>query len=123
MLSASITIAASEGVSNLTVFLGFVFVIAVLAFLAGITQVLGFIFARTGGATAAKAPAAPAKPIPAKPAPVAGSEESPELVAIIAAAVHATLGEPHRILSIKRSSDRTWAAEGRREIFRSHKVR
>ncbi|MBC2592998.1 OadG family protein [Ruficoccus amylovorans] len=101
--------------------LGFVFVIVVLAILAGVTQAVGFIFSMKK--PAAPKPVAAAAPAPAAAAPAASEGISPEVVAVIAAAVHTTLEHPHRILSIRPSADRYWAAEGRREIFRSHKVR
>jgi hypothetical protein len=49
----------------------------------------------------------------------------PEVVAVISAAIHVTLREPARILSIKTAptTGAHWAAEGRREIFSSHRVR
>ncbi|MDP0497193.1 MAG: OadG family protein [Verrucomicrobiota bacterium JB024] len=107
---------------SLHILFGFVFVIVVLALLAGATQVIGLFFREKKKAAA---PAAPAKAAPAA-APAAAAPAggiSPELVAVIAAAVHTTLERPHRILSIRSTSDKHWAAEGRREIFRSHKVR
>ena len=66
------------------------------------------------------------------PAVVAGDEITPEIVAVVAAAVHALIQEPHRILSISQAGDRAgqltqeiqaWSMEGRRQIFQSHRVR
>ena len=48
----------------------------------------------------------------------------PEVVAVIAAAVHFTLGGRHRIHSFTPAlTPVDWAREGRREIFASHKLR
>lgn len=112
----------SQFEDSLHILLGFVFVIVVLAILAGVTQAVGFIFSMKKPA-AAKPVAVAAAPAPVAAAPAASEGISPEVVAVIAAAVHTTLERPHRILSIRPSTDRYWAAEGRREIFRSHKVR
>lgn len=49
-----------------------------------------------------------------------------ELVAVIAAAVNAAVGTPHKILSIKPVSEAErliWSTEGRRDIFSSHRIR
>lgn len=108
---------------------GFLFVILVLLILAGITQIVGLFF---------KTPAAPKKDTSALPAqaappsaaesgviqPQQGEELDPALTAVIvAAAVHAVIGDrPHRILSI-RPAQHGWAQEGRRQIFSSHSVR
>lgn len=73
----------------------------------------------------------PGKVAPPKPSSASASELidddglSDGVVAAIAAAVHVTLrGQPHQITSIRASRDNPhWAAEGRREIFSSHRVR
>ncbi|MEM8549820.1 MAG: OadG family transporter subunit [Verrucomicrobiota bacterium] len=132
-------LAAAEEPNNLTILIGFAFVIVVLAILAIVTQAMGIVFikrtkAELAAATAkaeaaAKSAEAAVSKIASDAAPAAATAASVsnaidgELVAIIAAAVHATLGEPHEILSITSVTDRQWASEGRREIFRSHKVR
>lgn len=48
---------------------------------------------------------------------------TPELIAAIAAAVDAALGSPHRIVHIEPTFLSAWSAEGRREIFASHRIR
>ena len=56
---------------------------------------------------------------------------TPQLVAVLTAAVHAAIETPAKILSIRRvdgdqSPERArmaWALEGRRAIFASHKIR
>ncbi|MEI6351186.1 MAG: hypothetical protein WCP06_08770 [Verrucomicrobiota bacterium] len=54
----------------------------------------------------------------------------PVLICVIAAAVHAAIKSPHRILSIRQvntnnvqASLLSWSLEGRRHIFASHKLR
>jgi len=72
----------------------------------------------------------------AKPATVAHAQAvddgrpSPEIIAVIAAAVATTLGERARLASVhlvaSAGSDHNhvpWALEGRRQIYTSHKVR
>lgn len=126
--------AEATGPDTVTVLLGFLFVIVVLAFLWIMTQIIGLFFA--GKKEATSAPAVPTassvqgkKPAPAvatattSAAATVSETDDGQIVALIAAAVHATLGEPHRIISIKNLSASRWATEGRREISRSHKVR
>ncbi|MBK9989446.1 MAG: hypothetical protein IPP19_01610 [Verrucomicrobia bacterium] len=50
---------------------------------------------------------------------------APEVVAAISAAIHTTLGGRNRILSIGQicPNRQAWSAEGRRQVFSSHKVR
>jgi len=59
------------------------------------------------------------------------SAESAALVAVITAAIHAAIEAPAKILSIRQVNPAqspeaariTWALEGRRAIFSSHKLR
>ena len=128
---------------------GFVFVLAVLLLFSIVTAILGAIF-KQGPAihngiynslcaflpkgfveaflpapevreptTHLKAPRGPSLPTPAGSVP----DVEPELVAVIAAAVHLTLHEPVRVVAIRPASESGWAAEGRRQIFSSHRVR
>ena len=50
---------------------------------------------------------------------------APEVLAVIAAAVHSTFGSRSRIVSISGDDDdaQSWAAEGRRAIYATRKVR
>lgn len=103
---------------------GFAFVIIVLLSLAAITQIVGLAFKQPEkpkpAPVAAKAPAPAAA---AAPAPAEDGMDSALTAVIVAAAVHAVIGDqPHRILSI-RPSQSGWAQEGRRQIFSSHSVR
>ncbi|HLP00557.1 MAG TPA: hypothetical protein VK163_00925 [Opitutaceae bacterium] len=62
----------------------------------------------------------------AKPAPrsVPAQELSPEVLAVISAAVYESLGTDYRIVSINTEGQgATWSMEGRRQIFGSRKVR
>jgi hypothetical protein len=69
-------------------------------------------------------PPAPAKPAPAAPAPLAETVIDAGILAAIAAAV-AVVRQPHRIIAVQPDSgaQRAWSAEGRREIYHSHRVR
>jgi hypothetical protein len=68
------------------------------------------------------APPAAAQPAPAPSAPAAISED---IVAAIAAAVAVTIRRPHHIIAIHPDPNvqRAWSSEGRREIYRSHRIR
>ncbi len=73
---------------------------------------------------------------PAPPSAPAGFEEEPapppgpdpKVMAIIAATVSEVLGQPHRIVSVRKppsveSLMQQWSMEGRRAIYSSHKFR
>ncbi len=76
----------------------------------------------TYGGAVQPAPHTGAAPIAACTAP--RGQPAPEIVAIIAAAVHAHLGRASRIVAISTDDDaQTWAAEGRRAIYATRKVR
>ncbi len=81
------------------------------------------LIATYGGA----APATPqSAPVPVAAAPAAAGKLSPEILAVISAAVHATLGRSSQIISIANADEdesMTWAAEGRRAIYATRKVR
>ncbi len=87
-------------------------------------ELIGVFFKRAD----ARVKTAPVSPV-ATAAPAVASEPPPgtipaEVVAVIAAAVHVTLGGRHRIHSVTPAlSPVDWAREGRREIFASHKLR
>jgi hypothetical protein len=100
-------------------------VAGVLFCLKALSDLRARIAALEGQASAPSPRAAAAAPA-ALPSPAAASGElSPEIVAVIAAAVHVTLGSGHRIVGITPSGrdDLVWSLEGRRQIFHSHKVR
>lgn len=115
------------------VFIGCLLVFGVLLLLSLVTSVIGNIFVRLpvnpfpGSISAetglTKVPGT--LPIPGKDSAdnFDIDENDPHMVAVIAAAVHCMMdGRKHRIIAI-RSSDSSWAAEGRRQIFSSRKVR
>lgn len=70
-------------------------------------------------------PATPAQPNLAAATTVADENNiPPEIVAMIAAAVHLTVGARHRIVAITPAPHNPyWAMEGRRQIFASHRPR
>jgi hypothetical protein len=64
------------------------------------------------------------------PPKISPAEEpmTPEILAVIAAAIAVVIGRPHRVVSVQQGSARTpevnvWSLEGRVEQFMSHKVR
>lgn len=134
MLLTDFRIVASlpSGLENLTEMLvGFVFVIVVLGILAGVTGAIGAVFkylarrkANAAAAAALAEKAQTAEQVAAVP-PAGNAPEgvSPEILVVIAAAVHMALKRPHRIVSIKPADSLQWAAEGRREISQSHRIR
>jgi hypothetical protein len=67
----------------------------------------------------------PAAPAPAVPAPPAEKTLDVGVLAAIAAAVAVVVRQPHRIIAVQSDSgaQRAWSAEGRREIYHSHRVR
>jgi Na+-transporting methylmalonyl-CoA/oxaloacetate decarboxylase gamma subunit len=59
---------------------------------------------------------------PAESAP--GADIPPEIVAVISAAVHESLGEDSHIVAITlENQSNAWSIEGRRQIFSSRKTR
>ena len=77
------------------------------------------LIATYGGA----APAPLAAPAPVRQ--VTQERPAPELLAVLAAAVHSTFGSGSRIVAISGDDDdvQSWAAEGRRAIYATRKVR
>jgi hypothetical protein len=77
------------------------------------------------------APAPVSAPAPSlAPAPAIVKAPEPEAIdegvlTAIAAAVAMVIRQPHRLVAIQAdaSAQRAWSAEGRREIYHSHKVR
>ena len=65
------------------------------------------------------------------PQPAAGTSSQPappdeipaDVFAAIVSAVHFTLGDHHRIVSVSPAESLAWSREGRRSIFRSHTFR
>jgi hypothetical protein len=84
----------------------------------------------TYGGAVAPAPQTAASASPARTpasAPAPAGQPSPEILAVIAAAVHTTLGRSAQIVSVSTDEEEnealTWAAEGRRAIYATRKVR
>ncbi len=87
---------------------------------------------RLAALAAGKAPASPSRsttPLAesAQPTPFATANAgiAPHIVAAISAAIHTTLNGRHRIVSVGQicPSRQAWSAEGRRQVFQSHKFR
>jgi Na+-transporting methylmalonyl-CoA/oxaloacetate decarboxylase gamma subunit len=100
---------------------GLFMVMLVLASLNLFITSAGFFFKRIDqrAAASAAAAAAAAHVHAAETAPA----EDPNLVAVISAAVHATLdGQEFRIMSVEPSGG-SWAREGLRQTFSSHRLR
>ena len=105
---------------------GLVVVFVALGSIWGLTELTGFFFKRAAARNPQIAPQPAAAPAAVNPAPAATTPEaiSPEIFAVIAAAIQVTLSGRFRIQTITPvEHPRDWAQEGRRQIFASHKVR
>jgi len=130
MISALLIAAAETAPATLSlqsVLLGLfsVAIVYSLVSIAGLRRRLAEI-----SATARAAPVAASAPAPSPKAAPVREELPPELVAVIAVAVRVALGgSRHRILSLsaadqKQADQRSaWSAEGRRDVFLSHRLR
>ncbi|MGC4077163.1 MAG: OadG family transporter subunit [Rubrivivax sp.] len=95
-------------------FIGSFFIIAAIGVVLAGFPLIGRIAARFEKREPAAAPAPAA-------APVEAPQDDGELVAVLAAAAHATLGRPVRIVRIEPSHvGEAWAAEGRLAHHGSH---
>lgn len=115
-------------------FNGLMIVFTVLGGLWILFEITGAFFRRQGAraekqkaearAAAASAAAASAPAAPAAAAAASGAL-SPEILAVISASVHTALaGRKHRVLAVNVApQSNAWAAEGRRELFMSHRPR
>ena len=113
------------------VLIGFLFVFCILIALTLVTSILGKIFAQIPAQDNSTANNVVSKPLPTPNSPSPANIDNnldiedcdPHYIAVIAAAIHCAMaGHKYRIVSI-RSSNTSWAAEGRRQIFSSHNVR
>lgn len=113
---------ALDGAEYQTV--GMIVVFGCLGLLAVILSISAAIASRCNAKPTAPAqPSAPAKAAAPAAAPAGSSNLSPELVAVISAAVNTALdGMQHRILEIKQSPHSGYSASGRSEIFASHRI-
>lgn len=59
---------------------------------------------------------------PPAAAAVSASGISPEIVAVIAAAVHTAVGKGHKVVAIK-TQDSNWEKAGRQSVLGSHRIR
>ena len=122
------TLAFAQGMANVMnnlnyQIVGIMVVMLCLGGLAIILTVSGSIAAAIQNRAKAKA-AIPASVPAAATVDSAMTELTPEMVAVISAAVDAGLdGMSHRIVEIKQSPGSGYAAAGRAEIFASHRIR
>ena len=122
------TLAFAQGMANVMnnlnyQIVGIMVVMLCLGGLAIILTVSGSIAAAIQNRAKAKA-AIPAS-VPAAATAAAGKQGmTPEMLALLSAAVDAGLdGMSHRIVEIKQSPGSGYAAAGRAEIFASHRIR
>ena len=91
------------------------------AFFKGVKSLMPKPVVATAAVPVAPAPSAAAAPPTVAPA-VSDDAITPEIVAIIAAAVASVTDSAHRIVSIKRQST-TWERAGRQSVLTSHRIR
>jgi len=112
--------------------LGFLVVMVVLAAIWGLTSLIGQYFiiqnkaqkakkAQEAADTAAHHEIAAAAAAAAMTTPATPGGVTPEVLAILSAAVQAVIEEPARIVAVNPAG--SWGAEGRRQIFDSHRLR
>lgn len=97
--------------------LGMVLVVLTLIVLWGVCVLSAILVKKFAPAPAAPAPLK--RPAPAAPA---ATGPTPEIVAVITAAVASVTGSSHRIVSIKHQSS-NWGKAGRQSVLSSHKIR
>lgn len=115
---AAYTPLENPGVSDAAPYLtGFLVVLITLAVLMGLCMAVSKILQLVMPAPAAPQPVA--KPTAANPL---NDGVPPEIVAVIAAAVVATVGKKQRIVSI-RPHNTSWSQAGRQQIQTSHNIR
>ncbi len=107
--------------------LGMLVVLITLACLWGVCSLTAWLIKTVvpEPVTAAIAPAPPVdaeRPHSASPAPASTQGIAPELVAVIAAAVHTAVGKGHKVISIK-PQDTNWQQAGRHAVLGSHRIR
>jgi Na+-transporting methylmalonyl-CoA/oxaloacetate decarboxylase gamma subunit len=99
---------------------GLVVVFTALGLIWGLLEVMALWFKRSAHAAKPAAVAAAEAPTPVLPDTI-----EPQVIAAMAAAVHATLGAGSRITSVVQvdAPDHGWGLEGRRQIHSARKVR
>lgn len=111
---------------------GFAVVMVVLISIWLVIEIVGAVFRHIAQEKLAVAgpPGAPPTPSPT-PSPKSAAATPTDILFVIAAAVHATMQGPYRIVSIHETHPHehaspdvmAWSVEGRRQIFSSHHVR
>lgn len=111
-------LAAAAGTSNL---LG---LLALIISLVAIIKVSGLRRDLNKSAThSIPQPSVGSAPVSRPSPPVSEVERiAPEIVAVIAAAVHSAIGKGHQIVAIK-PQDSNWGQAGRQSVLSSHKIR
>jgi hypothetical protein len=121
-MNALTILATSTGGSALDDMLRLIGIAAIVyAFFAGIKSLIR----KPEAPLAPQAPPTPqvqAAPPSPKPPVVPDEGISPEIIAVIAAAVAAVTGKSHRIISIKPMST-SWERAGRQSVLTSHRIR
>ncbi|MGF1482733.1 MAG: OadG family protein [Opitutales bacterium] len=123
---SSAALLASTGEDLLLVLLGFGIVLLILGTLWLITSLVGRIFIAQEKRRLAEVPPPPeydSAPEPLLIAPLVDPIPDAHLIALAAVAAQIALNRPVAIRSITPASRGNWAAEGRRDIHSSHRVR
>lgn len=122
MQTASFSILAAISAEDVaSPIVGFIVVMAALSAIWVLLEIQGAFFRRLDRKTGAETEAMPEMEMAVQGDLHGGL--SPELVAILTAAVHAAVNAPVRIVSIRSGRDSSWSEEGRRSIYSSHRLR
>ncbi len=123
LLPMPVLASVAENIS--LVFLGFGIVLSILGVLWLATTLIGRYFIAQAAREQAAIPEATvsAPRLHADPSSPVDVSADPRLVAVVAAAAQLALDRPVAIRSITPAARGTWAAEGRRAIHTSHRVR
>jgi len=102
---------------------GFFIVLITLIGLWIALEIIGSIFRSMENRRATEAASVPIEEL------VVAAPDS-EMYAVVAAAIDTVIGQPHRIVSISsqsgegsKSTQTAWSSEGRKDIYRSHRLR
>ncbi len=119
MLTLATTAAEAEGAGFML--LGFFVVLFILLALAGVTAGIGYAFKIKDQLTLKSDAPIVFTPQESK----VQAFVAPEIMAVISAAVYVAMqGNEYKIVSIQAAAkDLSWSEAGRREIFKSHKLR
>jgi len=119
-----ITVATTtaSGTENYPYLLSLVALVVSLAAIFQLASLRRALNDKTAATTSLPQSSAAASPRPAATPATRQDEIAPEIVAVIAAAIHSVTGKNRRIISIKKV-DTSWEKSGRQSVLTSHRIR